>query len=142
MLPRRRRGEHAHVGVEEEARAEPSDRVGAERVERHVAEVQKAGEADDDVEPERHHDVRERDDRGVHEPARRTEEERQHDHERDPQRDPEARPASADDARGLGDAPRDRGAPLVQLSLELAHPASLVSSPSRPRGRSTITRIR
>ena len=36
----------------------------------------------------------------------------------------------------------DRFAPLPQLRAQLAHPASLVSSPSRPRGRRTKIAIR
>ena len=41
----------------EVAGREPADGVGADRVERHVAEVEQAGEADHDVEPERHDHV-------------------------------------------------------------------------------------
>ena len=40
--------------------AEAAGRVGADREERHVAEVQQAGEADHDVQAERHDDVGER----------------------------------------------------------------------------------
>ena len=49
------------IGGEEIGR-EPAHRVGADREERDVAEVEQAREPDDDVEPERHHDVRERED--------------------------------------------------------------------------------
>ena len=45
-------------GVRPEARPEVGGRVRADREERHVAEVEQAGEADDDVEPERHDHVR------------------------------------------------------------------------------------
>ena len=76
-------------------------RVGAERVERDVAEVEQAGEADDDVEPQRHHRVGERGDRRVQEPAALGEQEREHDPEHDqragqrpgrPRRQPRAAP--------------------------------------------------
>ena len=46
--------------LEKKPGAEPAGGVGADREERHVAEVQQAGEADHDVEAERHHDVGER----------------------------------------------------------------------------------
>ena len=44
-------------GVGPEARPEVGGRVRADREEGHVAEVEQAGEAHDDVEPERHHHV-------------------------------------------------------------------------------------
>ena len=59
-----------------EARAEVGGRVGADREERHVAEVEQAGEAHDDVEPERHHDVGGGQDHVVEDVAARAEEQR------------------------------------------------------------------
>ena len=47
----------AAVDRREVVGGEPADRVGAERVERDVAEVEQAGEADDDVQAQRHDDV-------------------------------------------------------------------------------------
>ena len=50
-LAGRGRRQHVHVSREEEVRAEPADRVGAERVEGDVAEVEQAGEADTTFSP-------------------------------------------------------------------------------------------
>ena len=61
----------------EPARRQPAHRVRADRVERDVAEVEQAGEADHDVQPERHHHVHERDGRVVDEAAAGVVEERQ-----------------------------------------------------------------
>ena len=65
------------VGLEEEVGSEPSEAVRPEREERDVPEVEQTGEADHHVEPEREHDVREREDLGVDESARLREEERE-----------------------------------------------------------------
>jgi hypothetical protein len=46
-------------------RGKPADRIGAERVERDVAEVEKARVPHDDVEPERKHHVDGNHDRDV-----------------------------------------------------------------------------
>ena len=50
-------GRPAAPPVAPETRREVGGRVRADREEGHVAEVEQAGEADDDVEPERHHHV-------------------------------------------------------------------------------------
>ena len=55
-----RRHQHVDLGLEEERRTEPAQRVGAQGIEGDVAEVEQAGEADDDVEPERHDRVGDR----------------------------------------------------------------------------------
>ena len=116
----------AVVDAEEEVRAEPAHRVGADREEGDVAEVEQAGEADDDVEPERHHDVGEGEHRIVDERAAGLEEERQRDRaDHDGDRDQRA-----------------RGSTEIEPQAAHAHPASLVSSPSRPRGRTTMIRTR
>src|SRR6188508_3359926 len=54
---RRVRVEEVPVQIGEEPGAEPAERVRAEGEEGDVAEVEETGVADDDVEPEREHDV-------------------------------------------------------------------------------------
>ncbi len=57
------------VGLKEEAGAEPAQRIGPKGEERDVTEVEQAGKADDDVEAEREHHVRQREDLRVDEAA-------------------------------------------------------------------------
>ncbi len=127
----------AVVDAEEEVRAQPAHRVGADREEGDVAQVEQAREADDDVEPERHHDVRQGEHRVVDERAAGLEEERQRD-----------RADHHDDRDHAVAAPGDRAqaAQIRRLNgaavSPSAHPASLVSSPSRPRGRTTMISTR
>ena len=101
---------------------EPPDRVGADGEERHVAEVEQSREADDDVEPQRHHDVGERGHGVVHERTGLAEEEGQDDRE--------AKERHGDDEIAVA---VDRAQP---------HPASRVCSPSRPWGLTTMISTR
>ena len=66
------------VGLVPVARAEVAGGVGADREERHVAQVEQAGEADDDVEPERHADVGGGEHEVAHHAPGRLQEQRQH----------------------------------------------------------------
>src|SRR5436305_6414848 len=122
------------VHLRVEARAEPADRERPERVEGHVAEVEQTGEAYHDVQTERHDGVGERA-RGVVDEgaALREEERKQHeDHER----------RHADPALDVLGKRVPRVADRAEELAELVHPASRVSSPSRPWGLKTMIRIR
>ena len=74
-------------GVDPEARPEVGGRVRADREEGDVAEVEQAGEADDDVEPERHHHVGGGQDHVVEDVAARAEEQRRDRGEREHRHD-------------------------------------------------------
>jgi hypothetical protein len=131
------------VDVRQERRAEPPDRERAEREERDVAEVEQAREADDDVQAERHDDVGHRERGVVEERAALVDPERQragdHDEDdRDDAVDAAALERLGDDAVLDDDGRRGR----VAVRRLRAHPASLVSSPSRPCGLKTMIRIR
>ena len=113
----------AHAGVE--VGRPPAHRHRAERVERHVAEVEQAREADHQVQAQRHHHVGERQDAVVHEAVERRAEQRE-------QRD-----------RQEHDDGQDVLRPLARAQLpEGVHPASLVSSPISPCGLNTMIRTR
>ena len=111
---------------------EPPDRVGADRVKRHVAEVEQPRKAHDDVEAEREDDVRDRVDRGVERASERRQEQREDRGQRD-------RDRAGHEGEVTLPAQLAEGVAHVR---ERAHPASRVSSPSRPWGRKTMTRIR
>jgi hypothetical protein len=113
------------VDAREVVRCPPAHRERPERVERHVAQVEQAGEADDEVQPQRHHHVGEREDAVVHEAVERRAEQREDRHGHD------------DDARQQVLRPRAR----AEL-LDGRHPASLVSSPISPWGLNTMIRTR
>ena len=130
-----RRDEHVDVQPEEEPGAEPPQRVRAERVKGDVAQIEQPGESHHDVQAERHHRKRHGDDGRVHEAVVRREEERQH----DPDHDERARQRAVPPA---GEPLHHCRLQLPQPRHECAHPASLVSSPSSPRGRRTMITIR
>jgi hypothetical protein len=126
----------AAAGVLPEARAEVAHDVRPDREERDVAEVEQAGEADDDVQAQRHAHVGQGEDHVVHDVAALAEEERQ-DH-RDAQED-----RRDDQVLPLGQLRRAEPGPrLLGRGSGGAHPASLVSSPSRPDGLKTMMRTR
>jgi len=66
----------AAVCLVHEARREPADRERSQRVERDEAEVEEAGEANHDIQAERHHHVGQRGDGVVDEGTARGKEER------------------------------------------------------------------
>ena len=135
---------HVHallmIDLVREARAQPPHRQRAQRVERDVAEVEQAREADHDVQAERHHDVGERSRARVHLVAGRLEEQR----EEDDQRQDEClrRPAEIAVAPEWLAECGPRTANALDRSGSGAHPASLVSSPSRPWGLKTMISTR
>ena len=103
---------------------EPPHRVRADRVERDVAEVQEAREADDDVQAQRHDDVGAGGDEVVGDARQRVEEQRQ-----------DRGKAQAED--------REREVLVVaEPADDGVHPASLVASPMSPCGRKTMISTR
>ena len=123
------------VAVKEEAGPQPARRVGADREERDISKVEQPCEAHDHVQPERHHHIGQRDHRCVQKAAGLGQPEWQYEGDHDQAGDAGAAPP--------GRQPLEqRCSPIQELCGEFAHPASRVSSPISPRGRSVMIKIR
>src|SRR5207248_4901231 len=156
-----REGRFGGPGVARVAGGEEAVRVRAEAVEGDVAEVEEAGEADDDVQPEAEQDVQEREHA---EPRERVaagedrEERRRHDEDREAAERREALPDREDEPAEPGGALAPTlglSHPLVDADARpvagvralwkvgLGHQTFLMSArPSRPLGRTRMTTMR
>ncbi len=118
------RQDHPERQVQAEVRRrEQGVDVGADRIERDIAEVEQPGEADDDVETEREHDVEHRE---IQDAYPRLAGQRRHEWQ-ERERDRDQRHADPDPGR-------DRLAGAL-------HARSATRSPSSPEGRKISTRI-